>query len=90
MSHSLVGADRRTHCKIVALAVAGAVSLSMLAGATWRPESEVAPTRARERVPLPGKVIHLFVDMDKMVGPDFESGLASLKAAAEKSSTPTG
>ena len=30
------------------------------------------------------KAICLFMDMDKMVGGDFETGLASLKAAAEK------
>lgn len=30
------------------------------------------------------KVVCLFMDMDSMVGPDFESGLASLKAIAEK------
>jgi uncharacterized protein YndB with AHSA1/START domain len=31
-----------------------------------------------------GKVMGLFLDMDKMVGGDFEAGLASLKVAAEK------
>lgn len=30
------------------------------------------------------KIVHLFVDMDRMVGKDFEAGLANLKAAAEK------
>jgi uncharacterized protein YndB with AHSA1/START domain len=30
------------------------------------------------------KVVHVFMNMDKMVGPDFEAGLANLKAAAEK------
>jgi uncharacterized protein YndB with AHSA1/START domain len=30
-----------------------------------------------------GKVMSLFVDMDKMVGKDFETGLANLKAATE-------
>lgn len=36
--------------------------------------------------PLPffGKVMHVFFNMDKMVGGDFETGLASLKALAEK------
>lgn len=34
--------------------------------------------------PFLGKIIHVFIDMDKMVGKDFESGLAKLKAAAEK------
>src|SRR6185295_5494053 len=30
------------------------------------------------------KIVHLFMDMGRMVGRDFEAGLASLKAAAEK------
>jgi hypothetical protein len=30
------------------------------------------------------KLIGLFMGMDRMVGPDFESGLAGLKAVAEK------
>src|SRR4029079_8753997 len=30
------------------------------------------------------KIIHVFFNMDKMVGGDFEAGLAKLKAAAEK------
>ncbi|WP_336800734.1 SRPBCC family protein [Kaistia sp. MMO-174] len=33
--------------------------------------------------PFLAKVIGLFVDMDKMVGRDFETGLANLKAATE-------
>lgn len=35
-------------------------------------------------VPYFAKIVHMFIDMDKMVGKDFEAGLASLKAAAEK------
>lgn len=34
--------------------------------------------------PFFGKILHAFIDMDKMVGRDFEAGLASLKAIAEK------
>ena len=30
------------------------------------------------------KIMYLFMSMDKMVGPDFEAGLANLKAVAEK------
>jgi uncharacterized protein YndB with AHSA1/START domain len=30
------------------------------------------------------KIMQVFVSMDKMVGPDFEAGLANLKTAAEK------
>jgi hypothetical protein len=35
-------------------------------------------------VPYFAKIIHLFMDMDAMVGKDFEAGLANLRAAAEK------
>jgi len=34
-------------------------------------------------VPFIGKIFHLFMNMDKMVGGQFEKGLADLKAAAE-------
>jgi uncharacterized protein YndB with AHSA1/START domain len=34
--------------------------------------------------PFIAKIIHVFIDMDEMVGKDFEAGLASLKAIAEK------
>jgi uncharacterized protein YndB with AHSA1/START domain len=34
--------------------------------------------------PYIAKIIHVFIDMDRMVGKDFEAGLAGLKAAAEK------
>ena len=35
-------------------------------------------------VPYMMKIMHLFVDMDKMLGKNFEDGLAKLKTAAEK------
>ena len=35
-------------------------------------------------MPLISKVMSLFISMDKMVGKDFEAGLASLKALNEK------
>lgn len=35
-------------------------------------------------VPLVGKVVHLLIDMDKMVGGQFDKGLTDLKALAEK------
>jgi hypothetical protein len=38
----------------------------------------------RGDAPYFAKVIHVFINMDDMVGKDFESGLANLKAAAEK------
>ena len=34
-------------------------------------------------VPFPAKIMHVFINMDRMVGRDFESGLKSLKARAE-------
>ena len=34
--------------------------------------------------PFMSKLIQVFVDMERMVGPDFEAGLASLKALAER------
>ena len=33
--------------------------------------------------PFFGKIIHVFMDMDRIVGKDFDQGLANLKAAAE-------
>jgi Polyketide cyclase / dehydrase and lipid transport len=33
--------------------------------------------------PYFAKIIHVFINMDRMVGKDFEAGLANLKAAAE-------
>jgi uncharacterized protein YndB with AHSA1/START domain len=37
----------------------------------------------RGETPYFAKIIHVFIDMDSMVGKDFETGLANLKAAAE-------
>lgn len=36
------------------------------------------------RVPYLAKIVHVFFDMDRMVGQDFEAGLANLKAVAER------
>ena len=38
----------------------------------------------RGEAPYFAKIIHVFLDMDKMVGGDMEAGFAKLKAAAEK------
>jgi len=38
----------------------------------------------RGPVPFFGKIIHVFMDMDKMVGGQFSEGLGKLKAAAER------
>ena len=35
-------------------------------------------------VPFFAKIIHVFFNMDRMVGGDFEAGLAALKAQAER------
>ena len=37
----------------------------------------------RGDVPYVAKIVHMFLDMDDMVGRDFEAGLASLKAMVE-------
>jgi hypothetical protein len=37
-----------------------------------------------------GKAAHLFMDMEKMVGGDFERGLTALKAAAESAPKSSG
>jgi hypothetical protein len=42
---------------------------------TWRMEGDS---------PFVGKLIQVFLDMDKMVGSQFETGLADLKALAER------
>jgi hypothetical protein len=36
------------------------------------------------QVPYFAKIVHLFFNMDRMVGTDFEVGLANLKGVAEK------
>jgi hypothetical protein len=36
------------------------------------------------RAPFVAKIMHVFMDMDKMIGKDFEEGLNNLKALAEK------
>jgi carbon monoxide dehydrogenase subunit G len=38
----------------------------------------------RGDTPYLAKIMHVFIDMDSMVGKDFEIGLANLKATAEK------
>ena len=36
------------------------------------------------QVPYLAKIVHVFINVDKMVGQDFEAGLANLKAIVEK------
>lgn len=54
---------------------------------TFKPEGDATVVRWSMHGPQPffAKVMGVFMDMDKMVGPDFEAGLAKLKAVAEKS-----
>lgn len=53
-------------------------ALEPAAGATNVTWTMTGPT------PFIGKIFHVFVDMDRMVGRDFEAGLASMKTAAER------
>ncbi|CAN5173891.1 SRPBCC family protein [soil metagenome] len=57
-----------------------------LAEYTLQPEGDSTKVTWSMTGPNPyvAKVIHLFMSMDKMVGNDFETGLANLKALAEK------
>jgi hypothetical protein len=52
MSHSLLGADCRTHCKIVAVALAGSMSLIMLSIAARPAETKAPPALTQANVPL--------------------------------------
>jgi len=52
---------------------------------TLRPAGEATEVTWIMHGPTPfiGKVMHVFFDMDRMVGDDFAAGLAKLKALAE-------
>ncbi len=49
-----------------------------------RGETTTVTWSMQGRVPYFAKIVHVVFDMDKMVGGDFETGLANLKAIAEK------
>ncbi|MGE0210066.1 MAG: SRPBCC family protein [Parvibaculaceae bacterium] len=53
---------------------------------TLEPKGDATTVTWEMRGPTPffAKIIHVFFDMDRMVGTDFEAGLAKLKAEAEK------
>lgn len=53
---------------------------------TLKPEGDATTVTwsMKGDAPYFAKVIHVFFDMDSMVGTDFEAGLANLKALAEK------
>ena len=53
---------------------------------TLEPKGDTTNVTWAMQGPTPyfAKIIHVFINMDSMVGKDFETGLANLKAAAEK------
>jgi hypothetical protein len=53
---------------------------------TFEPRGDFTRVTWAMRGPVPymAKIMHMFVNMDKMVGGDFETGLANLKSIAEK------
>ncbi len=53
---------------------------------TLVPQGEMTRVTWAMRGPVPffGKIIHVFLNMDRMVGDDFAAGLAKLKTLAEK------
>ncbi len=53
---------------------------------TLAPQSDMTEVTWLMHGPVPyfGKIMHMFINMDKMVGGQFETGLANLKAAAEQ------
>ena len=53
---------------------------------TLEPKGDVTAVTWAMQGPTPyfAKIIHVFMDMDSMVGKDFETGLANLMAVAEK------
>lgn len=53
---------------------------------TLEPEGDATTVTwaMKGEAPYFAKIIHVFFDMDSMVGADFEAGLANLKAIAEK------
>lgn len=53
---------------------------------TMAPQGEATNVTWAMHGPSPfiGKIMHVFINMDRMVGKDFEEGLGNLKALAEK------
>jgi hypothetical protein len=52
MSHSLIGADHRAHCKIVGVALVSAMSLVMLAATAWRGETGAPAAQMQSSGPV--------------------------------------
>jgi hypothetical protein len=59
-------------------------SASRDAGTDATPSATNVIWTMRGPVPFLGKIIHVFLDMDRMIGKDFEEGLSNLKAVAER------
>lgn len=53
---------------------------------TLTPDGDATSVKWTMEGPVPyfAKIVHLFLNMDAMVGKDFEAGLANMKRAAEK------
>src|SRR5262245_45846990 len=53
---------------------------------TLEPKGDATQVRwaMQGNTPYFAKIVHLFINVDRMVGQDFEAGLANLKAIAEK------
>ena len=53
---------------------------------TFRPQGDKTLVRWEMSGPMsfPGKVFGIFMDMDRMIGRDFEAGLANLRAVVEQ------
>ncbi len=54
------------------------------------PGSKITWAMSGENAAILPKVMHMFMDFDKMIGPDFERGLAQLKTLAEETSHSNG
>ena len=72
---------------VVSRAVSSRTSVQILSGILLEPEGSATRVIWVMYGPLnffPGKLMSVFTTMDKMIGDDFQKGLANLKAAAEK------
>ena len=64
----------------------GTIEIVDTAPASLQPRGDTTEVTWAMQGPVPyvAKIIHLFIDMDRMIGTEFEAGLASLKTIAEK------
>ncbi|MEO8385590.1 MAG: SRPBCC family protein [Betaproteobacteria bacterium] len=83
---SIAVTDSSPNSKVVMqLKMTDPVEISNVVTFTLQPEGAATRLTWAMDGPVPYlfKIVHLFMDMDKMVGNDYETGLASLKALAE-------